>query len=424
MFLVRALKRVDFPTLGSPTIPIERLTGVSLRGIVGAPCHDRPMPAYVVTLLIGLIAGSAIGYLLSALKSKDSAGNQALLDDYKAQLDAERGKTESAIKLNAELMAVKESVAKLSTQSNEANRIRTEAEAKLNTTILEMRRASESIFDETKKIAGALSNSQTRGKFGEAQLELLLQGAGLREGHEYTAHRSTTDSDSSGIPDITVSMPGGSLLFIDSKFPFERFLEAFGTEDQSQRDEYLQMHTKDLLKHVEALAKRGYHKSQGSPDFVVLFVPFETLLSEALRLDPMFLEKAFKVGVTIATPTSMMALLRTIGYIFTRNKLAENADEIQKVASTFLKNITLLHTKIVAVGKAISSTSKAYEDLVPTAEKTVLAPARRIHNLGVTGDKDKLAIEYPEAPGAVRDLKSAELEAGDDYIDVEEVDER
>jgi DNA recombination protein RmuC len=382
------------------------------------------MPAYVVTLLIGVFAGSAIGYLLSALKSKDSSGNQALLDDYKAQLEAERTKTESAIKLNAELMAVKESVTKLTSQSNEANRIRTEAEAKLNTTILEMRRASESIFDETKKIAGALSNSQTRGKFGEAQLELLLQGAGLREGHEYTAQRSTTDSDSSGIPDITVSMPGGSLLFIDSKFPFERFLEAFGTEDQSQRDEYLQLHTKDLMKHVEALAKRGYHKSQGSPDFVVLFVPFETLLSEALRLDPMFLEKAFKLGVTVATPTSMMALLRTIGYIFTRNKLAENADEIQKVASTFLKNITLLHTKIVAVGKAISSTSKAYEDLVPTAEKTVLAPARRIHNLGVTGDKDKLAIEYPEAPGAVRDLKSAELETGDDYIDVEEVDER
>jgi len=376
-----------------------------------------------VTLLIGLIAGAAIGYLFSSLKSKDSAGNQALLEDYKVQLDAERGKTESAIKLNAELLAVKESVSLLTTQSNEANRIRTEAEAKLNTTILEMRRASESIFDETKKIAGALSNSQTRGKFGEAQLELLLQGAGLREGHEYTAQRSTTDADSSGIPDVTVNMPGGSQLFIDSKFPFERFLEAFGTDDQKERDHFLQQHTKDLLKHVEALAKRGYHTSQGSPDFVVLFVPFETLLSEALRLDPMLLEKSFKVGVTIATPTSMMALLRTIGYIFTRNKLAENADEIQKVASTFLKNITLLHTKIVAVGKAISQTSKAYEDLVPTAEKTVLAPAKRIHNLGVTGDKDKLAIEYPEAPGAVRDLKNAELDGSDDYIDAEEVDE-
>jgi DNA recombination protein RmuC len=381
------------------------------------------MPAYVVTLLIGVAAGFAIGYLLSALKSKNSSGNQILLDDYKAQLEAERGKTEGAVKLNAELVAMKESVKALAQQANDANLTRTAAEAKLNTTILEMRRASESIFDETKKIAGALSNSQVRGKFGEAQLELLLQQAGLREGHEYTSQRSTTDADSSGIPDVTVTMPGGSYLFIDSKFPFDRFLDAFGTEDQDQRDEFLTQHTKDLLKHVEALAKRGYHKSQGSPDFVVLFVPFETLLSEALRIDPMFLEKAFKVGVTVATPTSMMALLRTIGYIFTRNKLAENADEIQKVASTFLKNITLLHTKIVAVGKAISSTSKAYEDLVPTAEKTVLAPARRIHNLGVTGDKDKLAIDYPEAPGAVRDLKNNELDGGDDYIDAEEVEQ-
>jgi DNA recombination protein RmuC len=382
------------------------------------------MPAYLTPLLIGVLTGITIGYLLSALKFKNSSGDQALLKDYKSQLDAERSKTEGAIKLNAELVAMKESVNKLSQQSNEANRIRTEAEAKLNTTISEMRRASESIFDETKKIAGALSNTQTRGKFGEAQLELLLEGAGLRQGHEYTSQRSTTDSDSTGIPDVTVNMPGGSLLFIDSKFPFDRFLDAFATQDQSERDKFLQLHTKDLLKHVEALAKRGYHKSQGSPDFVVLFVPFETLLSEALRLDPMLLEKAFKAGVTIATPTSMMALLRTIGYIFSRNKLAENADEIQKVASTFLKNITLLHTKIVAVGKAISSTSKAYEDLVPTAEKTVLAPARRIHNLGVAGDKDKLAIAYPEAPGAVRELKSAELDGGDDYIDAEEVEEQ
>ncbi|MEY3995292.1 MAG: hypothetical protein RL690_688, partial [Actinomycetota bacterium] len=111
------------------------------------------MPAYVVTLLIGLMAGAAIGYLVARLKSASSVADRALLDDYKSQLEAERSKTESAVKLNAELVAMKESVEKLSTQANEANRIRTEAEAKLNTTILEMRRASESIFDETKKIA-------------------------------------------------------------------------------------------------------------------------------------------------------------------------------------------------------------------------------------------------------------------------------
>ena len=378
------------------------------------------MPASILTLIIGIAAGIAIGYLVAKLRNKSSGGDLVLLNDYKKQLADERAKTENSIKLTAELNAMKSTVEKLSLQSNEANRIRTEAEAKLETTINEMRRASESIFDETKKIAGALSNNQARGKFGEAQLELLLQSAGLREGHEYSRQKSTTDTDSSGIPDITVKMPGGSAIFIDSKFPFDRFLDAFGTQDQNERDDYLLQHSKDLLKHVEALAKRGYHKSAGSPDFVVLFVPFETLLAEALRIDPAFLEKAFKLNVTVATPTSMMALLRTIGYIFTRNKLADNADEIQKVANTFLKNITLLHGKIVAVGKAISSTAKAYEDLIPTAEKTVLSPARRIHNLGVTGDKEKLAIEYPESPGAVRELRS--ISGDDDFIEAEEIE--
>ena len=133
------------------------------------------MPASITALLIGLAAGAGIGYLVSALRHKSTGSDSALLEDYKKQLEVERGKTENSIKLTAELSAMKSTVEKLSIQSNEANRVRTEAEAKLETTINEMRRASESIFDETKKIAGALSNSQARGKFGEAQLELLLQ---------------------------------------------------------------------------------------------------------------------------------------------------------------------------------------------------------------------------------------------------------
>jgi len=338
------------------------------------------------------------------------------------RLKAAEAKSENDTKIATQMEEMKKSVETMRAQAQDAAVQRVASETQLIGTIDEMRKASTSFFDETKKIAGALSNSQTRGKFGEAQLQLLLENAGLREGHEYQAQRSTTDSDSSGIPDITVAMPGGSKLFIDSKFPFDRFLEAFGTDVQSERDALLAAHTKDLLKHVDALAKRGYHKSQGSPDFVVLFLPFETLLAESLRIDPMLLEKAFKVGVTLATPTSMMALLRTVGHIFTRNQLAENADDITKVAGTFLKNLTLLHSKIVAVGKAINSTSKAYEDLVPTAEKTVLSPALRIHKLGVSGDKEKLAIEYPDAPANVRALNNPDLES-DDFIDVEVVEE-
>ncbi len=388
----------------------------------------------LITLIIGLFIGLALGMWIARIKSASIGGDSSRisqeLNDVKVLLKASEdrlkmseAKNENETKIATQMEEMKTTVERMRAQAQDAAEKRVASETQLIGTIDEMRKASTTFFDETKKIAGALSNSQTRGKFGEAQLELLLEQAGLREDHEYVAQRSTTDADSSGIPDITVAMPGGSKLFIDSKFPFDRFLEAFGTDNQAERDELLVQHTKDLLKHVDSLSKRGYHKSQNSPDFVVLFLPFETLLAESLRLDPLLLEKAFKVGVTLATPTSMMALLRTVGHIFTRNKLAENADDITKVAATFLKNITLLHSKIVAVGKAINSTSKAYEDLIPTAEKTVLAPARRINKLGVAGDKDKLAIEYPESPAKVRELQNAELDGPDDFIDVEVVEE-
>ena len=392
----------------------------------------------LITLLIGLAIGLGLGIWIAKLSSRNSSlqnGStekiaqelndvRVLLQASEDRLKVAESKNENEAKIALQMEEMKSTIERMRTQAQDAAEKRVASETQLFGTIEEMRKASTSFFDETKKIAGALSSSQTRGKFGEAQLQLLLEQAGLREGHEYEAQRSTTDSDSSGIPDITIKMPGGSKLFIDSKFPFDRFLEAFATDEQAMRDELLTAHTKDLLKHVDALSKRGYHKSQGSPDFVVLFLPFETLLAESLRLDPLLLEKAFKVGVTLATPTSMMALLRTVGHIYTRNQLAENADDITKVAGTFLKNLTLLHAKIVAVGKAINQTSKAYEDLVPTAEKTVLSPARRIHKLGVSGDKDKLAIDYPEAPANVRELQSVESDDDDAYIDVEVVEEK
>jgi DNA recombination protein RmuC len=378
----------------------------------------------LVGLIVGLFIGLRFGRATSTSSATDIAALNALLAKSEERLKESESKNESAAKIATQLEDMRTSVERMRTQAQEASEKRIQSETELKGTINEMRQASTSLFDETRKIAGALSNAQSRGKFGEAQLELLLEQAGLREGHEYDSQRSTTDADSSGIPDITVKMPGGSRLFIDSKFPFDRFLDAFATEDQDDRDEFLVAHTKDLLKHVDALAKRGYHKSQGSPDFVVLFLPFETLLAEALRIDPLLLEKAFKVGVTIATPTSMMALLRTIGHVFTRNKLAESADDITKIAGSFLKNLTLLHTKIVAVGKAVNGVAQAYDDLVPTAQKTVLAPAVRINKLGVAGDREKLSIEYPDSPGDVRELANSELENVEDYIDVEIVEEK
>lgn len=380
----------------------------------------------LITLLIGLFLGAVLGYLISSRRGGDTTELTVQLTAAKAERDLYKSERDSAIngsKLATEIESMKSSMEKLQKEAQEADRRRIEAESDIRTQVRTMSTHNESLVAQTKAIAGALSHSQKRGKFGEAQLELMLEDAGLHKGIEYTAQRSTTDFDSSGIPDITVKMPGGTKLFIDSKFPFDRFIEAHEVEDADERERLFIEHKKDLYNHVVALSKRGYQESQDSPDFVILFVPFESLLTEALRVDPLFLENAFKLNVTIATPTSMMALLRTIGNVYSRNAVAQNAENIAQTAAVFMKDLTLLHTKIIKVGAAINSLSKAYGDLIPTAESTVKRAAAKILSFGVSADKDKLALGYPDAPAAVRELKNGDLAAEDDFIDAEEIEE-
>lgn len=378
--------------------------------------------------ILGLILGAIIGFLIARGRG---AGTQAQLEvangsiaTLEKQITTMQGAQTETTRLATELEAMKKSVESLSTQAREADRSRILAERDIRNDLVNMATTNKSLLEETSKIAGALSSSQTRGKFGEAQLEQLLENAGLIENEHFSRQKSMTgEDDKIGIPDITIALPGSSVLFIDSKFPFERILDAFDTEDVQLREELIVQHAKDLLKHVDALAKRGYADKDSSPNFVVLFAPFESILTEALRVDSRLLDKAFAKGVTIATPTTMMALLRTVGYIFSRNRLAESATEIQELAGTFLKNVASLHVKIVAVGDRLKQTLKAYNDMIPTAESTVLSPAKKIMSLGVSGDSSKLKA-FPEVSENVRALKSKlALDAPEDFIDVEEVDE-
>ena len=382
-----------------------------------------------MTISIGvicLIVGALIGFLIARIRS---AGAQAQLSAAKGSITTlekqiatmQSAQTETT-RVTAELEAMKKSVETLASQAREADRSRIAAEQDIRKDLTNMAVTNKSLLDETTKIAGALSSSQTRGKFGEAQLEQLLENAGLIEGEHFTRQKSISDNDEKiGIPDVSISLPGSSVLFIDSKFPFERILDAFEEKDADRREALIVEHAEDLLKHVAALAKRGYADKDSSPNFVVLFAPFESILTEALRVDSRLLEKAFSKGVTIATPTTMMALLRTVGYIFSRNRLAESATEIQELAGTFLKNVASLHSKIVTVGDRLKSTLKAYNEMIPTAESTVLSPAKKIMNLGVSGSALK---GFPEVSENVRSLKSnLALDAPDEIIDVDDDEE-
>ena len=387
----------------------------------------------ITALVIGLFIGIGLGTLLAraknrpvdtsaelAAKNSELLTTQALLAEYKSQVEASAAKNEATIKLNAELEAMKSRVEDLSRISQEADRRRIGAEAEIKTQIIQMSSHNENLVNQTRAIAGALASSQTRGKFGEAALEQLLQGAGLIEGEHFTRQRSAEKNDSSGaIPDITINMPGGSVLYIDSKFPFERFYEAFETEDVDARKELLAAHTKDLLKHIEALSKRKYAERGASPDFVILYAPVDSIFTEALRSDPALLDKAFALNVTIATPTSMMALLRTVGYLFSRNRVATNAAEIQELAAKFLKDVSSLHEKIITVGDRLKSTLKAYNELIPTAETTVLSAAKKMRSLEVSG---KALKAIPELSENVRQLHSKLAPGDDDFIEVDEVE--
>ncbi len=390
------------------------------------------MSASVVVLLTGLAIGLGLGFFIASLKNKadqaqggstsaaiaaELAGAKALVENLTSQIATMNSQNTTSAALNQALDDVKTRMSSLSTQTADAETKRAAAESAIKTQIESMQVGNQNLLEQATKLAGALSSSQTRGRFGEVQLEMLLENAGLIEGIHFEKQSSDRGNDEISRPDIQIAIPGGSRIFIDSKFPFTRFLEAIDADDEEMRDSLMQQHAKDLLKHVEALAKRDYQGVTFSPDFVVLFAPFESILSESLRVDPMLLEKAFAKNVTIATTTNMLALLSTVAYAFFIQYLADNAVAIQGHASELLKRVGALHSKLATLGDRIKSVERGFNDVVQTAETSLLRPARSMVNLGVSTGANKLA-PLSNVDDEVRAIKSAALEI--DYIDAEE----
>ena len=374
----------------------------------------------ILGVIIGLAVGALIGFLVKSGRSNTDSADNPLIKDLKSELERERNSTAAATKLTDELETMKKTVEKLTEAAGAADLRRVRAETEITEQVKSMASHNENLVKQTRAIAGALASSQTRGKFGEAHLEKLLESAGLIENEHFTRQSASEKiGDSGAIPDVTINMPGGSVIYIDSKFPFQRFYEAFETEDDVLRKELLVEHSKDLLAHIQALSKRNYAERGPSPDFVILYAPIDAIFIEAVKAIPDFLETSFRLGVTIATPTSMMALLRTVGYLFSRNRVAANAEEIQSLAVKFLRDVSSLHDKIVTVGDRLKSTLKAYNDMIPTAETTVLSAAKKMKSLDVSGKPLKA---FPEVSENLRVLESKlALDAPEDFIEVEEI---
>lgn len=379
-------------------------------------------------LALGLIIGAILGFLIGQFRSKSASASR--IASLEASIDAERA---SVVRLESQLTArieeekselslanaiksVEGKMAELARASHEAELKRVESESTIKTQIEGMRLGAESLLRETTKLAGALSNPQSRGKYGETQLEMLLESSGLQEGIHFFRQEHQVSDSGIGKPDIRIAIPGGSEIYIDSKFPFDRFLDAMGEDEPTKREELMKGHAKDLLGHVNALAKRDYQGSGQSPDFVVLFAPFESILAEALIVDPQLHQKAFEKSVAIATPNTMLALLRTVAYVFNRSKVAQSASEIQGLAGELLKRIIKVHGRISTLGDRIKSTEKAFNELVASAEENMLRPARKISAIGgLTSEKLKA---LPEVDEGVREIKVRQISA-DNLLEIE-----
>lgn len=373
-------------------------------------------------LIIGLALGLALGILIGALRMNSEKGKVQLLT---TQVEEMRKEESRLTTLNEQLRAVTTGMNDLTNRAQAAELKRVQAESEMKTQIESMRLGNENLLRETTKLAGALSNSQTRGKYGEAQLESLLENAGLIENIHFFKQDYRSSGTEIAKPDIKISIPGGSEIFIDSKFPFDRFIEAVVATDPAARKELMQQHAKDLLGHVNALAKRGYQNTGNSPDYVVLFAPFESILAEALEVEPQLLHKAFEKNVTIATPTTMMALLRTVAYVFGRNELAKNAQEITDLAGELLKRIGKVHLKIETLGDRIKSTERAYNDLIKSAEESVLRPARKMVKLGAPSSSKLKALEDIDDEVrqiAPKGMDAIDIDLFDGAEDLEEVE--
>jgi len=373
----------------------------------------------LLTLILGLGLGLGLGLYIGSIKSADKgahdAQSAAVIESLEKQLNEFRRRENEATRLDETLRDVKDRMAKLTEQAQQAEVKRAAADAEIKTQIEAMRTGNESLTTVATKLEGALSNSQARGKYGEVQLELILEKAGLVEGVHYEKQETSRSDGEGSRPDITISLPGSSKIFIDSKFPFQRFLEAVDERDPVARESLMQQHAKDLMAHVTALSKRQYQGDVNSPDFVVLFAPFESILAETLKADPQFLNNAFEKSVTIATPTNMMALLKSVAYAFNRNDFAQNALNIQSAAAELLKRVSSLHQKLATLGDRLKSTERAFNDVISTAETSIMRPARKMMTFGAPSQQ-KLT-ELAEVDDEVRQIKSSALEL--DYIDVD-----
>jgi len=263
---------------------------------------------------------------------------------------------------------------------------------------------------ETRNLVTALRSPQTRGRWGELQLRRVVEMAGMLERCDFS-EQVTSDGDAGRMrPDLVVHLPGGKNVAVDAKVPLQAFLDANEAEDEGTRRAHLASHGRQVKAHVDALARKEYWKRvDPSPEFVVAFIPGDPLLTAALEHEPGLMEYAVANHVLLATPTSLIALLRAVAYGWQQEALTDNARQVQVLGAQLYERIAVLGEHMAGVGRSLNGAVTAYNRAVGSLEGRVLVTARRFVELGVVGTGGREPVEPQPVDTVTRALQAAEL---------------
>jgi DNA recombination protein RmuC len=382
---------------------------------------DQILLVGINTAVLGIILGAFLGYRyakakapatstealtkLAALEATNAAlGDQLAKAD--AQLAQQRQLSEQENKILLQLAPVKQQLEQMQTTVQRLERERGEQFSSISEQLRSAIETDENLRKQTQQLAQALSSNSLRGVWGEAQLRKLVELAGLIKHADFAEQSTISTSAGAGRADMVINLPGGKSLAIDSKVPFNSYQEASSIselatgEELDRRRRLLDEHVKAVRKHIDDLGSKAYWTGlNASPDFVVCFVPSESLLSAALEADPAILEYAFKKNVALASPVSLFSVLKTINYIW-----RQNADETQVRAMIRLGRELYERVGKVAqvadkLGRSITATVKDYNSFVSSLESRMLVTARKLNDL----DENELGTEELASPKAIEE---------------------
>lgn len=276
----------------------------------------------------------------------------------------------------------RESLSRLDDQLRQIEKERSESQGNLRTQL-------EMLGAQTGKLADALRTPIVRGRWGEVQLRNVVEIAGMSEHCDFDEQTSLTVDGAKLRPDMVVRLPGGKNVVVDSKAPLKAYLEALDAPDDASRTLKLKEHATQIRKHVEQLSSKAYWDAcKPTPEFVVLFLPGEMFFSAALQQDPSLMEDAWAKKIILATPTTLMAVLKSIAYAWRQERLAENAQRISALGQELHERIATMTGYIADLGGALDRAVKSYNQTVSSMETRVLVTGRKFKDLGVASKKE------------------------------------